>query len=630
MSVKDSKIVMICENHSDFKINKEGKDYVLEGVLAELGIENGNGRIYEEKEYLPHLEYLKKRIEKGNLLGELDHPEKFDISLQKVSHMIEHLEYNPDKRQVRGRIRLLNTDAGKNAKAMIDDGVSLSISSRAAGVVKENKKVQIKKIFTYDLVAEPGFENAQLSLMNDSLGISEDSSLKIYEMDNITSDMLSWLIESDSSNEDTNIETLKLENKNNLDVMANEKTNNKDHDENFVTVAQMDKYSQVIKEKIDLFEKTIIDKDIVIDELKNEIEKYKIFSNYLVETLNDKMEEVSEVNEKVEKLMVFSDYIAEHTDNLIEFGNSIAERTNEIHQYTEYLTENLDTAITEQQNIIKFVDYIGDSTDAGIQFTEHVAENLKVLSEHSDYLTEHINNLANYSDYISEKLDDSISYSEKIVETINNGEINTNIKVNENKKIDDLKEQKTLSEKIDSILENVKKQNTDSVSKQIVFGFNLLSEQKQREFLLLENEQKQRIINAANNAKPVTEEHFIKIWEEALNPITADKIMENIVNEMPNEYKNIWENLDEKSKAIILQQASMYKLKTPYQIRNFWQTRSFLTDNNLSIQKLNEDLTADKIKGNENSVNENKVKTSYSGYSNEHISSIGNILKKKI
>ena len=43
------------------KITRNGKT-MLEGVFAEFGIENRNGRIYEEKEYLPHLEYLKKDI----------------------------------------------------------------------------------------------------------------------------------------------------------------------------------------------------------------------------------------------------------------------------------------------------------------------------------------------------------------------------------------------------------------------------------------------------------------------------------------------------------------------------------------------------------------------------------------
>jgi hypothetical protein len=65
---------------------------------------------------------------------------------------------------------------------LVDTGVPISISSRAAGVVGENKKVQIKRIFTYDLVADPGFENARLNKINESLGYENDENLVIYDV----------------------------------------------------------------------------------------------------------------------------------------------------------------------------------------------------------------------------------------------------------------------------------------------------------------------------------------------------------------------------------------------------------------------------------------------------------------
>ena len=150
------------------KITKNGKT-MLEGVFAEFGIENRNGRIYEEKEYLPHLEYLKKDIQNNNLLGELDHPERFEVALGSVSHRITELWYDQAKRQVLGRIEVLEgTPKGQIAKALLEAGVPLSISSRAAGTVNEDKTVAIQQIYTYDLVAKPGFESAQLKQVNES------------------------------------------------------------------------------------------------------------------------------------------------------------------------------------------------------------------------------------------------------------------------------------------------------------------------------------------------------------------------------------------------------------------------------------------------------------------------------
>lgn len=622
MSNKGSKIVMVCESHSDFTINKDGKDYVLEGIFAELGVENGNGRIYEEKEYLPHLDYLKKRIKKGNLVGELDHPEKFDISLQKVSHIIEDLNYNADKRQVTGKIRLLNTDAGKNAKAMLDDGVRLSISSRAAGVVKEDKKVQIKKIFTYDLVAEPGFENAQLSLMNDSLGISEDSSLHIYEMSDVTDEMLSWLSENENQ-EISATKILELRNKNNSDTMPNTDKNQT------VTVDQMDKYSEIIREKFADLEKALEEKNAQISELKSELEKHEQYSNYLAEQIEDKESTIEEITETVDSVIEYSNYIAKHTDNLIDFGDSIVERTNQNTEYSEYLCEHLDSNINETQNIIKYADYIGEKTDTSIQYTESLAENLQLISDHSDHLVEHVNNTIGYIDYVGETLNTSIEYSQTIATAINEGNFSSdkpNTKINESLSS---KNGGALSNKIDSILEAVKKQNVTSTA-QNAFGFSLLSESKQREFALLENDNKQRIMKAVNEAKPVSESHFLHLWEEALAPTNIDKISENIINEMPAEYKSVWNNLDESTKYHIMQQASVYKLNTPYQIRNFWQTRQIMNQA-INMQKLNEDLTADKITGTvEAPINENKnTFAQYSGYSTQHIASIANALSKK-
>ena len=147
--------------------------YILEGIFGEIGVKNKNNRIYDEEEILPHIKELAAKAEQGVLLGELDHPQKFDISLKNVSHRITEVRYDSDKKQVIGKIEVLDTTAGKEAKALIDAGIPIHISSRAAGVVEGNGHVKIKKMFTYDLVADPGFENAQLNRVNESFGFSK-------------------------------------------------------------------------------------------------------------------------------------------------------------------------------------------------------------------------------------------------------------------------------------------------------------------------------------------------------------------------------------------------------------------------------------------------------------------------
>ena len=57
-------MVFILERQNSFLEAKKSNsdDYVLEGIAAVFGKENNNNRIYEESEYLPHLDYLKDKI----------------------------------------------------------------------------------------------------------------------------------------------------------------------------------------------------------------------------------------------------------------------------------------------------------------------------------------------------------------------------------------------------------------------------------------------------------------------------------------------------------------------------------------------------------------------------------------
>mgnify|MGYP003739092171 CR=1 FL=1 len=177
-------LLVLERSTSVLEANGTGDDkYVLEGTFSEIGKKNKNNRIYDEKELIPHIESLQEKIKTGKLLGELDHPKQFDVSLKNVSHVIEEINYDKANKVVTGKIRLLDTDAGKQAKALVDGGIPIHISSRAAGVVENNGHVKIKKLFTYDLVADPGFENAELNRVNEQFGFGDDENVQIYELE---------------------------------------------------------------------------------------------------------------------------------------------------------------------------------------------------------------------------------------------------------------------------------------------------------------------------------------------------------------------------------------------------------------------------------------------------------------
>lgn len=145
--------------------------YILEGLFAgPFGVENRNKRIYQLDEYMKHLQYLRDDIKNGEpLLGELDHPEdRFEVKLKDVSHKVIDLWYDKNTNTIQGKVELLNTPNGKLAQSLVDQGIPLHISSRAAGTVNGDKTVSIQQIYTFDLVCKPGFAGAVLHRVNES------------------------------------------------------------------------------------------------------------------------------------------------------------------------------------------------------------------------------------------------------------------------------------------------------------------------------------------------------------------------------------------------------------------------------------------------------------------------------
>lgn len=167
---------MICKNSNTAlrRLNEsEGGSntrYILTGLFARLDELNRNQRIYTKEEYLKHLQYLREDIKKGEpLLGELDHPDdRFEVKLKEASHRVIDLWYDQSQNAIMGKIELLNTPNGKLAQSLVDQGIPLHISSRAAGSVNKDNTVSIQQIYTYDLVAKPGFADAVLHRVNES------------------------------------------------------------------------------------------------------------------------------------------------------------------------------------------------------------------------------------------------------------------------------------------------------------------------------------------------------------------------------------------------------------------------------------------------------------------------------
>ena len=159
---------LITEEVSNVKFITEGKGskkkLYIEGTFLQGEIKNRNGRVYPVSTLANEVgRYNESFIKKGRALGELGHPEGPTVNLDRVSHKITSLKQEGNN--FVGKAQILNTPMGKIASSLIEEGVTLGVSSRGIGSLREQNGVKyvgedFQLATAADIVADPSAPDA--------------------------------------------------------------------------------------------------------------------------------------------------------------------------------------------------------------------------------------------------------------------------------------------------------------------------------------------------------------------------------------------------------------------------------------------------------------------------------------
>ena len=163
---------LITEEVARVKFIVEGKGaqkkMYIEGVFLQGEIKNRNGRMYPINTLAKEVNrYNESFVKKGRALGELGHPEGPTVNLDRVSHKITSLVQEGNN--FKGKAQLLSTPMGKIAQNLIGEGVTLGVSSRGVGSLKEDMRgckvvgEDFMLATAADIVADPSAPDAFVS-----------------------------------------------------------------------------------------------------------------------------------------------------------------------------------------------------------------------------------------------------------------------------------------------------------------------------------------------------------------------------------------------------------------------------------------------------------------------------------
>lgn len=534
---------MVCGNAKKaLKLNESESTsgrYILEGLFAgPFGVENRNKRIYQVDEYLKHLQYLRDDIKNGEpLLGELDHPDdRFEVKMKEVSHRILDLWYDKESNTIQGKLELLNTPNGKLAQSLVEQGVPLHISSRAAGTVNSDKTVNIQQIYTFDLVCKPGFAKAVLHRVNES-----DSP------DKYTDDVQQFLVESESMESRNAAPQFGMLNE---DVTITEVSSDIKLREEAKDIAENNNTDDMNKKTTNIFEDDEKDHNGKVDISENDDNKDKQEVDNDANDTDDNTEDNDKNNdtedEGVEILSVRAETTSDDEDGVeikdVKADDDSDKDDNDSDESDEDDDEKDDSKETDESEATDECDSDGSNTDE--------------------------------CDASEKKAKDSEGKEKEMLLDCK-----------------ELKERKEkFEDKLDSLIDAIKtkgekkKANESKVINKYPIS-SLLNESNFARFMELDESQKNNVITYLQDHRMLDINSVNENWNKGIDYNNEEEVW---LKYAPQNYKQLYENASDSVKNSIKTTASFVIFENQYDVNNFWENTGLSNSESRNI--LNENF----------------------------------------
>ena len=347
----------IYEKLSQDEQTKRGILGRLEGPIADTQKPTRNGRLYSGELWEKVFEdpIMQEKIKNRCCFGELGHPEdRQEVDMEKIAVCLAEQPKKGDDGNLYGVFDILNTPNGKILKALCDYGCNIGISSRGQGDIvtdddgNETVDPETYECECFDVVLVPAVESARLNYVTESLNKSNKGLKKALKesLDSASDEdkkvMKTTLNELGIDVEDKEEKEEKTDTEDGVEIEPFIEANNDGSDEIIKNLQEALKDKAQLEKTIKQLQEKLAVRDSKVNELNEELNKYKNATS----RLSTYAKSSRELSKKVSTLESELNTKDELIENLTRKNKVLTKRTSS-------LNESVNTKLVEKEDDIK-------------------------------------------------------------------------------------------------------------------------------------------------------------------------------------------------------------------------------------------------------------------------------------